>query len=129
MKDGISEEGAVSEEGGVTVFPASNRAAHHLGLLLRIAGERNVALELGEAQIVTHFFFDEMRELLIAAHGEMHAVIGTQPLDLTFHVRAIGAVAAGIVGEAAPGVDKLGAVDESLLAEHIVEELCIVASD
>ena len=72
---------------------------------------------LARFRSLAHLLLDEMRELEIATHGEMHAVIGPEPLDLAGHVRAVGAVPAALVGEPVPGVDELGAVDERLLAD------------
>src|SRR6188474_3151629 len=102
-------------------------ASHHLGLLLLAACERYIALELGETQIATHLLLDEMRELEGAALCEMHAVIRPEPLHLARHVRTVGAEAPRFVGEAIPRVDIFGAVDESLLAEHLIHHFGVGA--
>ncbi len=46
-----------------------------------------------------------MRELARAGLGEIHAVMGAQPADLAFEVRALQQEAAGFVDEAVPDVD------------------------
>ena len=46
-----------------------------------------------------------MRELARAGLGEIHAVIGAQPPDLAFEVRALLQVAAGLVDKSVPDVD------------------------
>ncbi len=98
-------------------------AAHDLGLLVLIAGKRDVPLDLGKVQIAAELLLHEMGKLEIAPHGEVHAVIGSEPLDLSCHVRTVGAEPAGLVGKAVPRIDELGAVDEGLLAVHLVHRL------
>ena len=46
-----------------------------------------------------------MRELARAGFGEIHAVIGAQPADLAFEVRALLQEAAGFIDKSVPDVD------------------------
>ena len=101
-------------------------AAHDLGLFVLIACERNVALDLSEVQIAAQVLLDEMGELEVAAHCDVDAVIGSEPLNLPGHIGSVGAVTSAFVAEPGPGLDIPGAVDERLLAVHIVELLGIL---
>ena len=82
---------------------------------------------LARLEVAADLLLGEMGELEIAARGEMHAVIGAKPAYQARHVGTHRGVAAGLIGEPAPRIDELGAVDEGLLAIDVVQLLGIVA--